>query len=105
MSARTFPTPWRVEISVGLRATAVTVVCDDGEDTMVCECYEGNYEQRVNAANLIAAAPELLTALKEILVDAELAGDKTSLHDIDVHLETIREVARAAVKKATGENK
>lgn len=51
------------------------------------------------------AIPDLLEALQEILKDAELAGEKTSIHDIDFHLETIRMVARQAITKALGETK
>jgi hypothetical protein len=90
MSARTFPTPWRVQIDITPRATSVTVVCDDGEDTMVCECYEGTYEQRVSAANLIAAAPDLLDALQNMVEVADFQGMTATK-------------AQAAIKKAIGE--
>jgi hypothetical protein len=96
MIARTFPTPWRVDINITPRVTSVTVLCDDGEDTMVCECYEGTYEQRVNAANLIAAAPELLAALQAML---------KCCYDMERNDETLAAVKSAmkAIYKATGE--
>lgn len=89
MIARTFPTPWQVSIEITPRVTSITVICEDGEETMVCECYEGTYEQRVNAANLIAAAPDLFEALQNMVDLADFQGmDATK--------------ARAAIKKAKG---
>ncbi len=100
MVARTFPTPWRVQIDITPRVTSITVVCDDGEDTMVCECYEGSYEQRVNAANLIAAAPEMLAALHAAVDWGAPFKDAPSSQRPDWF-----NAANAALKKATGENK
>ena len=56
----------------------------------------------VELHNALAQRDAFLAALKEILLDADLAGEKTSLRDVDGHLERIREEARAAIAKATG---
>jgi len=51
----------------------------------------------MTSALLYACAPYLLEALKDIIKDAELAGEKTSIADIDAHLERIRIAARTAI--------
>lgn len=54
-----------------LRPVCVYKLNDDEEDTdleMVCECYEGEMEDRIARGRLIAAAPDLLD-LVEFLLD------------------------------------
>lgn len=53
-------------------------------------------------AILIAAAPELLQALKCALADLEGSLDDYEEHDWDAHVKSIKE-ARLAISKATGE--
>lgn len=88
------PAPWKVEITPGLRDTVVVV--NGGDDEMVCECYEGRLEERMANARLIAAAPDLLEALRSML---------TNCHDADRD-DAIRKAvvaSHAAISKATGE--
>lgn len=44
--------------------TLLVSVEDDETDTMICECYYGTDQERIEYANLIAAAPDLLAAIK-----------------------------------------
>ena len=53
-------------------------------------------------ARLIAAAPELLQALRCALADLEGSLDDYEEHDWDAHVKSIKE-ARLAISKATGE--
>lgn len=55
-------TPWEAEIEQGRHSKAVTVI--DANDVMICECYEGEDDEREAYARLIAAAPDLLEAAK-----------------------------------------
>lgn len=57
------------------------------------------HDMAVELHNALAQRDALLAALKEILIDADLAGEKTSLGDVDAHLERIRAEARAAIAK------
>ena len=91
------PGPWE-NIYINEKNTAVAFmpsteqlkVCLDKEETM-----------RENA-RLIAAAPELLQALKCALADLEGSLDDYEEHDWDAHVKSIKE-ARLAISKATGE--
>jgi hypothetical protein len=57
-------------------------------------------DSRAANARLIAAAPDLLEALK-VAAKAELYDPATGLIDADV-LDIVQDVARAAIAKATG---
>jgi len=55
------PGPWAVN-------DGQEVVADDGAGTrLLCRCHAGHYEERSANARLIAAAPDLLAALKVAL--------------------------------------
>lgn len=106
MSAHT-PGPWFVTSS-GQPHDLVTSTHDDGLDDDVCEVYGGNDDSdEVRAANahLIAAAPELLAALKEaeraLTVAVRHACD---MPDFDPGEHHVIKAARAAIAKAEGKS-
>ena len=80
------PGPWK--------ASALGRTVTDGAEQVVCRpsAYANNAERQVANARLIAAAPELLDALQEI-VEAQKGGYLGCSH-IDA--------ASAAIAKATG---
>ena len=84
MSEKHTPGPWRAENSC--------VICPDG--SIVTYCVRGRVDRKNQAedwatASLIAAAPEMLDALR---VAEESVGDLKAL-----------EIVRAAIAKATGD--
>lgn len=94
MSTHT-PGPWKVH-STGLVITfdEVSSIAYPGEDG--CQVFENGSETRAKAnAHLIAAAPDLLLALKELLFN--------SLHGngFDAHYKA-QDRAKAAIAKAAG---
>lgn len=103
MSAPTLG-PWKPEILPGRNSLIVSVVADNDDETMVCECYEGEDEERVAYARLIAAAPELLKALDYVIRDLELRsnlkrGDEKG--EVDIGHGAYMQ-AKVALAKATG---
>lgn len=71
-----------------------------GWSTVVAEISEGPHG--LADARLIAAAPELLQALRCALADLEGSLAGYGEHDWDAHVKSIKE-ARLAISKATGE--
>lgn len=90
MSAKHTPGPWEIERGYS------TIIKSIGP--CVADEYAGSAWLEVSEANarLIAAAPELLDALKELL-DREWQDDEG-----DYTLEMARRKARAAIAKAIG---
>lgn len=90
------PGPWRVEERFTERQ--VIVVADTGEWTSVVVAAGGqsSVEQLANA-RLIAAAPDLLKALKNALVELEVNGDS-----IGAVVDVLESEGRAALAKAKG---
>jgi hypothetical protein len=85
------PGPWHTSRS------EVYVYAKDEHDEPIAEIYAVNgWDQAKADARLIAAAPELLEALKQIR-DAEPSEDKTAAED----WRDLRAIARAAIAKAT----
>jgi hypothetical protein len=69
----------------------------------ICSCYPDNFqqghlkrsEQEIAAnAKLIAVAPVMLSVLQDILKEVSLAFEKTSVEEIDPHLQSIFDSAR-----------
>lgn len=97
------PGPWEVS-GTSITAppcnndgTCIAVIEDDGG-------YEAPPEQREANARLIAAAPDLLAALKTLLLTSEWADETGYVEDVGfVNLETVQQQAHAAIAKATGE--
>ena len=85
------PGPWQVSISDDARIEA-RITTEDGAPVFVGRFV--NYDN----ARLIAAAPDLLAALRLILESEETHGDS-----VVCDFETLQSVARAAVAKAIGE--
>ena len=78
---------------IGLTEDAGEIIASVmGGETSGPRFIESSSECQANA-RLIAAAPELLDALKQIKSNANM-----------YHAETISEIARAAIAKATGDN-
>ncbi|MEN6401634.1 MAG: hypothetical protein ABFD94_06790 [Armatimonadia bacterium] len=90
------PGPWRVALQSDYAWTEINV--DAGTRAYVCTCgHKGDVEAEANA-RLIAAAPELLTACRELRV---LAGQMAP--DSLRHCGEILRDADAAINHATGE--
>ena len=70
---------------------------DDPAGKKICQTPDGTTKENLANARLIAAAPELLEALKKLLIEWEFCID----HDRD-HM-PIADFARKAIRKATGE--
>jgi hypothetical protein len=73
----------------------------------ICSCYPDNFGQghlsRNDAevaanARLISMAPVMLSVLQDILQEASLAFEKTTLNEIDTHLQSIFDSARFITK-------
>lgn len=92
---------WELKIEDGLN-NKIVYVQDVDADEMVAECYEGEVEDRIARARLIAAAPEIFQALKEI---AEYTGEGGPNTDWQSIVKSITNGARAVIAKATGEAK
>lgn len=96
MTAQHTPAPW----SDGLHHQGhLAIQSDSGRLVAFCGAISRNDGQLENFANarLIAAAPDLLTALRDLLEDATKLGiDESDLSGSAV-------AARAAIAKATGE--
>ncbi len=97
MNAQHTPGPWRFTEGEYLYVNGTG---DDGKRTFILQrTIKGNRlseQERIRAdARLIAAAPDLLEALKEIF--RELAWDQ-----LPPHKRSLAENARAAITKATG---
>lgn len=93
------PGPWRVS------SKSKYLVRTD--DFRVCQVFKSNSNPSLNKiamadAQLIAAAPELLQALRCALADLEGSLAGYGEHDWDAHVKSIKE-ARLAISKATGE--
>lgn len=56
---------WHHRTGPAYRGTYHTVEDDSGQ--LIAECYEGSEAQQAKNANLIAAAPDMLTALERVL--------------------------------------
>ena len=98
MSTQHTPGPWSVD-AMGNVWSADTKVCEMSEHPVIMSgCYreKTDDEHRANA-RLIAAAPEMLEALKMSLK----IGDGCSRG----FLNEVQKQARAAIAKATGESK
>jgi hypothetical protein len=59
------------------------------------------YEREANT-DLIAAAPELLAALRDCITEPESAGMQNGLGRMKRRLEAVNTIARAAIAKAEG---
>lgn len=90
------PGPWHAKGEKVCNADEVMYVAAKNFNTI-------NPSQRLDAnAKLIAAAPELLQALRCALADLEGSLAGYGEHDWDAHVKSIKE-ARLAISKATGE--
>ncbi len=106
---------WKLDVSEStlMDGKKVNPVCiyevdeNDQEIEMVCECYEGEYDDRVARARLIAAAPELLEMLLEFADEYAQYSDKDIDHEIEMGSDMFipYKKARAIIAKATGDAK
>ena len=95
MSANHTPAPWHVEFrqNYGGTKSAEHIVSENGD--LICEGIHWNKNGEADA-QLIAAAPELLEALEEVLL--------TEGRGLDCWERDTFNKARAAVAKATGKD-
>jgi outer membrane PBP1 activator LpoA protein len=96
------PGPWRIDETAhhdcGYGRSSNTIVGKNGEPVVLFDPSDGEYAEALDPrsadALLIAAAPELLEALKEMLAYSGIIEER------DTNYATNK--ARAAIKKATG---
>ena len=94
------PGPWVAHDDEESMATSV-IMNDFGDILCVVGTYMTSFEEDYANANLIAAAPELLEALKELISGYE-DREKSGMFDMLVHGDLI-EKANAAINKALGD--
>ena len=87
---------WELKIEDGLH-NKIVYVQDVDADEMVGECYEGDVEDRIARARLIAAAPDLLEAAKWAANYIDTIIDPNALKVLNN--------LRIAIAKATGDAK
>lgn len=103
------PGPWHWNSDDGLwseKNGEVLVASDDNKPYgMHSAIIEHHYDPEIKKANktLIEAAPELLEALRDLLIAAENIGGEHV--EGMTHLDETLQAARAAIAKALGESK
>lgn len=106
MNAKPIPGPWAVERPYGEPGVYVTAADPRKTNPLICRLYE----ESEGCANLIAAAPELLEALRNLLAYANKYSD-TMAAKLGRGAEELGELAdsssvagmaRAAIAKAMG---
>lgn len=86
------------------------IYCDDATGSAVASVvfspdFIGRSDAETEAnARLIAAAPELLEALKEIVKACEECEADENMSIVDAFTQDMEDAARAAIAKATGES-
>ena len=96
MSAQHTPGPWKLDGAAN--TNDLDIIAPTGRITMLdCEISEVSEDVLTANARLIAAAPELLAALRAAEEWAEHIEDDESRVPVDVRL-----AMRAAIAKATG---
>lgn len=111
--AKYTPGPWRFEQHRAESQWLGNIIGGYGKNkrgievirTISCQTRYGDYAEGIANAHLIAAAPELLEALKKIVIDEE--NRRKSLkhreaHDLVRFCDKRLEAARAAIRKAEG---
>ena len=99
MNAKHISGPWIAEDDQSIYAA-------DGDGRrLIAECHAGHKEERAANARLIAAAPDLLEALQEMVAgDAEAIEDAKRLGvPFPDEMLAAYHKARAAIARATGE--
>ena len=98
MTVKHTPGPWRVEVDTDPEASwerKWPTINAEKYEVVGCEGFYGDYETDMANARLIAAAPDLLEALQRLL-NAENDEYLTPIG--------VRNLARAAIAKATGKD-
>jgi hypothetical protein len=90
------PGPWRTSSTYAMVETAKLKICEVHVNENVSE-NEFDFEQWRANAKLIAAAPELLAALKDLVQYLPSVFDPEEVNDLPVLLEN----AKSALAKAT----
>jgi len=93
------PAPWGQEATMSSDYTFIRRISDDEGRVIANVRYAQGAEQEENLANarLIAAAPELLEALRKVANCSRY----TDPSDTEYALDQLREIAREAIAKAT----
>lgn len=96
------PGPWKASGGAGVSACMVSTTLKSGRRVRfrVAVCRDGDIETVSANARLIAAAPDLLEAVQELLATHPAAYRKP--HMIDNRTDNAVRIARAAIAKATG---
>lgn len=102
MNAKHTPGPWKIERSIpeeGFECFFITT--EYWPNSSICDCPGPHIKEKESNALLIAAAPDMLEALK--IVAGEIS-DHIRPTSADSHLPTdIKSVVFAAIAKATGD--
>lgn len=101
------PRPWKIEESgitmhpiSGERAREFIIVATDNSLPNIGAVYGRLDRENIANARLIAAAPELLEALKQCITDHGALGYDRTAEYARKRLDYITEIARAAIAKA-----
>ena len=97
------PGPWVVETQKEIRLIVVGPVTGDTELDLICDMDLGAWgrgkREALANARLIAAAPELLEALRKMLAETELLADEVRGQLPELNYEARQAIARATGKK------
>ncbi len=98
--AKPTPGPWCLD-SAGQGDVTVTSTHDtDGSDDDVCEVYGADEDQQLANATLIAAAPDLLAALEDVLRYCVTPKGFPDAKHRTIEQQAAYDNARAAINKA-----
>jgi hypothetical protein len=95
VSAKHTPGPWKID-----RQDDEVVMVDASSGPAICDVYGDHNGERDANARLIAAAPDLYSALVELLDASNIA--ELPLREESERLDRAEDAARAAIKKARG---
>jgi hypothetical protein len=91
------PGPWELAERSGRSDSRLAAVLNDAESDAYIIISASDPDEESANARLIAAAPELLDALRQVVIEATESPNSDANR-----LELILELARAAIAKATG---
>lgn len=108
MSAKHTPGPWRIFQTKGKpRFYVIGIGREDGrgitDGNVGLGVWDADSPEALANGRLIAAAPDLLSALRDLLDAFDICPDDLPGHEYEAIVEDARQRARAAIAKAKGE--